>query len=137
MEKLSELKIAMSYRTAEDDIVKDFYVPCMKVSTLYRRAVGYFTIHGLAMAANGVANLAYRKGKMQLVASPHLSPEDAETLQNAVDDPDSVLLEIVHFWWTISIFVGQFPNIVHEKFWWTIPNPWTILPPATLFSQNI
>ena len=95
MEKLSGLKIKMSYRTGEDDIVKDFYVPCMKVSTLYRRAVGYFTSHGLSMAANGVANLVNRNGKMQLVASPHLSPEDAETLQNAVVDPDSVLKGIV------------------------------------------
>ena len=93
--ELSELSIKMSYRTGRDNIVDDFYIPCLEASTLYRRAVGYFTSHGLSVAARGVANLAFRKGKMRLVASPRLEPEDVEVLRLATDDPVSVLGKIV------------------------------------------
>ena len=93
--ELSELSINMSYRTGRDNIVDDFYIPCLEASTLYRRAVGYFTSHGLSVAARGVANLAFRKGKMRLVASPRLEPEDVEVLRLATDDPVSVLGKIV------------------------------------------
>ena len=93
--ELSELSIKMSYRTGRDNIVDDFYIPCLEASTLYRRAVGFFTSHGLSVAARGVANLAFRKGKMRLVASPRLEPEDVEVLRLAKDDPISVLGNIV------------------------------------------
>ena len=92
---LSGLAIKMSYRTGRDNIVDDFYVPCLESSILYRRAVGFFTSHGLSVAAKGVANLAFRKGKMRLVASPRLEPEDVEILRSVADDPVSVLGKIV------------------------------------------
>src|SRR5947207_697121 len=66
----NQLKI--SYRSSCDDLVRDLFVPCLEGSTLYRRAVGYFTSAGLAQAARGVASLVSRGGKMRLVASPHL-----------------------------------------------------------------
>jgi len=93
--ELSGLAIKMSYRTGRDNIVDDFYVPCLESSILYRRAVGFFTSHGLSVAAKGVANLAFRKGKMRLVASPRLEPEDVEILRSVADDPVSVLGKIV------------------------------------------
>ncbi|WP_208599089.1 DEAD/DEAH box helicase family protein [Desulfonatronum thioautotrophicum] len=62
---------------------------------MYRRAAGYFSSHGLALAARGVASLAHRKGTMRLVASPYLSPDDVQALQSAVDAPVEVLRSIV------------------------------------------
>lgn len=87
MKLLPDLPLRLSYRTGRDDLVRDFFIPCLETSALYRRAAGYFSSYGLALAARGVASLASRGGKMKLVVSPHLQPEDVEALQVAVDHP--------------------------------------------------
>lgn len=91
---LSNLPLRLSYRSGRDDLVKDFFVPCLESSVLYRRAAGYFTSSGLALAARGVASLASRGGKMQLVVSPHLDPEDVQALQAATENPVEILRTI-------------------------------------------
>lgn len=88
-------QLRVSYRTGRDDMVKDFYEPCLERAVLYRRAVGYFTSSSLALAARGVANLVARRGKMQLVASPHLEEADIEALELAKENPTRVLRQIV------------------------------------------
>jgi hypothetical protein len=91
---LAGLSLNLSYRTGRNDLVQDFFVPCLESSTLYRRAAGYFTSAGLALAARGVASLAARRGKMQLVVSPHLEPADVETLLAAHENPAAALKAI-------------------------------------------
>lgn len=91
---LSELNLRLSYRTGRDDLVRDFFNPCLESSVLYRRAAGYFTSSGLALAARGVASLAARQGKMKLVVSPHLEPADVEALSAASENPLSALRAI-------------------------------------------
>ena len=58
---LPQKEFNLSYRTSRDDLVKDFFIPCMEASVLYRRSAGYFTSAGLALAARGVASLASRR----------------------------------------------------------------------------
>ena len=94
MSQLQTLPLKLSYRTGRDDLVRDFFIPCLESSVLYRRAAGYFTSAGLALAARGVASLASRHGKMQLVVSPHLEPCDVETLQAAISNPVEALRAI-------------------------------------------
>jgi len=94
MKQLPDLPLRLSYRTGRDDMVRDFFIPCMETSDLYRRAAGYFTSFGLALAARGVANLASRGGKMKLVVSPHLDPADVEALQAAADSPADAIRAI-------------------------------------------
>jgi DNA phosphorothioation system restriction enzyme len=84
---LPDLSLRLSYRTGRDDLVRDFFNPCLETSVLYRRAAGYFTSSGLALAARGVASLAARRGKMKLVVSPHLEPADVEALSAAAENP--------------------------------------------------
>jgi DNA phosphorothioation system restriction enzyme len=92
---LSVVPLKISYRSGRDDFARDFFVPCLEQSVLYRRAAGYFTSSGLGLAARGVASLASRNGIMRLVASPHLEPEDVEALRSATEQPDEVLKHIV------------------------------------------
>ena len=92
---LTDCNPKISYRTGRDDLVKDFLVPCLEQSVLYRRAAGYFSSHGLALAARGVANLVSRDGKMRLVVSPHLEPDDVEALHRASTDNPGALRAIV------------------------------------------
>jgi len=91
---LAGLSLRLSYHTGRDDLAQDFFVPCLESAVLYRRAAGYFTSAGLALAARGVASLAARRGKMQLVVSPHLEPADAEALLAARANPVAALTAI-------------------------------------------
>jgi hypothetical protein len=73
---LPEIQLATEYRSDVDDLVRDFYLPCLERSALYRRAVGYFTSRGLSAAAQGLAALIKADGRMLLVASPLFDAED-------------------------------------------------------------
>lgn len=97
MPPLSQLAshLRISYRSGRDDLVRDFYVPCLERAALYRRAVGYFTSSGLAHAARGVASLVARGGKMRLVASPYLEENDVAALTKAAERPEEVLKSII------------------------------------------
>ncbi|MCU0781426.1 MAG: hypothetical protein MUF04_10050 [Akkermansiaceae bacterium] len=75
-------------------MVRDFFVPCLEHAVLYPRAAGYFTSHGLALAAKGVASLVARGGQMRLVVSPHLEPDDVAALQAGLDQPLDLLRSI-------------------------------------------
>jgi len=88
------LLLKPSYRTGRDDIVGDFYVPCLSACRLYRRAVGYFNSSGLALAARGVAALVENDGKMQLVASPALEDGDIEALSEGSENAEDVLRRV-------------------------------------------
>lgn len=39
---LKDIEIKKEYRTSYDNIVKDFYIPLLKESIYYKRAVGFF-----------------------------------------------------------------------------------------------
>jgi DNA phosphorothioation system restriction enzyme len=94
LKNLYEFPFRLSYRTGRDDLVRDFFIPCLESSVLYRRAAGYFTSSGLALAARGVASLASRWGKMRLVVSPYLEPADVDALQTAASNPTNALRAI-------------------------------------------
>lgn len=91
---LPDLPLRLSYRSGRDDLVRDFFIPCLETSSLYRRAAGYFTSASLALAARGVASLASRGGKMRLVVSPFLDPDDVKFLQSAAENPVDALRAI-------------------------------------------
>lgn len=88
---LADLTIDISYRSDEGNVVRDFYVPCLSRSRLYRRAAGYFTSNGLALAAKGLAHLIKSGGKVQLVVSPNLSEADIEAMHSGYKSRDAVL----------------------------------------------
>lgn len=95
MTLLTDLPLKLSYRTGRDDLVRDFFVPSLESAVLYRRAAGYFTSAGLALAARGIASMALRRGRIRLVASPHLDPNDIAALERAHNNPATALRAIV------------------------------------------
>jgi len=92
---LTEITLQSSYRTGRNNVVHEFFVPCLKSSILYRRATGYFTSGSLAMAARGIAHLISRGGKMQLITSPQLKLSDIDALNTAIKHPEKILKTII------------------------------------------
>ncbi len=82
---LQDLKICPEYRTPLNDIVHEFYLPLLGEAVLYQRSVGFFSSSALVEISKGIATLAQRGGKIQIVASPILSPDDIEAIKAGYD----------------------------------------------------
>ncbi|MBU7315379.1 DEAD/DEAH box helicase family protein [Paenibacillus oleatilyticus] len=88
---LSDLKIIDEYRSDTDNIIDDFYVPCLSNSIIYKRSVGYFTSGSLSLVARGVLQLLKNGGRMQLIASPYLSEEDVEAINRGYRNREDII----------------------------------------------
>lgn len=73
--------LRVGYRSDTDDIARDFYVPCLEVSTSYDRASGYFTSGALPIIAKGLVHYLESGGRMRLVCSPVVTEQDAEAIE--------------------------------------------------------
>lgn len=78
---LQDIPLKTEYRTLRDDIVNEFYVPLLKESISYNRAVGFFSSTILKMITLGLYQLFKNGGHVQLLASPKLSEDDIEVIQ--------------------------------------------------------
>lgn len=73
------------YRSFNDNIVKDFYIPVLGEAILYQRAVGFFSSSALVMLANGIEGLIKNGGRIEIVASPRLSKEDVDEISRGYE----------------------------------------------------
>ena len=80
---LLDVNLKQEYRSPRDNIVNDFYIPLLKEANLYKRSVGFFSSSSLLEISYGITHLINNNGKIQLIASPHLSDEDIEAINKA------------------------------------------------------
>jgi superfamily II DNA or RNA helicase len=82
---LQDLTLQTSYRSGRDMLLDDFYVPCLQEAIRYDRAVGYFSSTLYQVVGLAFADFAKRGGRMRLVCSPALTPEDFDAMKDAVE----------------------------------------------------
>ena len=80
-----DINLKTEYRSLLDNVVEDFYIPLLKESKLYQRAVGFFSSSALIMMSRGIEGLIKNDGKIELIASPRLSPEDIDEIQKGYE----------------------------------------------------
>lgn len=78
---LKELNLLDRYATNRDDLVADFYDPCLGCAVSYKRAVGYFSASILLLTAQPIVDFAQRGGRIQLICSPELAEEDIRAFE--------------------------------------------------------
>lgn len=78
---LMDLHIEKEYRNLKCDVISDFYIPILSEACTYKRAVGFFNSSALYEMAIGLKNLVQNNGKMELIVSPRLTPEDIESIR--------------------------------------------------------
>ncbi|MGW0713053.1 DEAD/DEAH box helicase family protein [Streptomyces sp. NPDC002643] len=69
------------YRSDRSDLVEGFYIPALRASTHYDRAVGYFNASVLTVLGHGLDDFATRGGHLRVVASPQIKQEDVAQIQ--------------------------------------------------------
>ncbi len=88
---LRDVPLRKEYRSNRGNVVKEFYIPCLKDAVLYQRAVGFFRSSSLVEISKGIGPMAESGGKIQLVASPYLSDEDIEAIKQGYADRDEII----------------------------------------------
>ena len=81
-----ELTILRGYKTNKHNIVKEFYLPTLAKSVLYKRAVGFFSSTALIELSKGIFGLVQKGGKIRFIVSPLLSTEDINAIQQGYDE---------------------------------------------------
>ncbi|HZR00549.1 MAG TPA: DEAD/DEAH box helicase family protein [Chloroflexota bacterium] len=87
---LSRVTLLDHYATNRNDLVAEFYSPCLAGAARYDRAVGYFRSTFFLLAAEPIAAFALRGGKIRLVCSPELVADDIEALAKGYAWRDAV-----------------------------------------------
>ena len=74
-----------TYWSGENDLIKEFYVPCMEESIEYCRAVGYFHSSIFCYITNGLYPFIQHGGRMRIVCSVNVSLEDEHQIALGYD----------------------------------------------------
>ena len=72
------------YRSGDDDLVEELYHPALARSSLYWRAVGYFSSSALEAIGEPMGTFVERGGTMKLVTSVELQEEDVRAIQHGL-----------------------------------------------------
>ena len=73
------------YRSDSDRLLEDFYIPALKQSVSYDRAVGFFSATMLSFAAQGISSLVENGGSMRLIFGGELDASDAEAIASGYE----------------------------------------------------
>ena len=73
---LKDINIKNEYRSLHDNIPKDFYIPLLGESIMYKRSVGYFSSKVLISISYGIEKMIQNGGIIRLICSPNLDHED-------------------------------------------------------------
>jgi len=85
MDSLSSLSLQPAYHKGEDDIAEDFYLPCMKRSVRYDRAIGYFRSSIYLIAWDSLRRFVKNGGKMRIICSPEMADSDSEAIKRGYE----------------------------------------------------
>lgn len=73
------------YRSEDDNILEDFYLPALSSSILYKRSVGYFSAAMLSYASQGLSEFLANNGKMQLIFGGEIAANEAAAIEDGYD----------------------------------------------------
>lgn len=77
---LRDLSLKLQYRTDRDDLVTDFFIPCLSNSIEYDRAVEFMTLKSISTLSLGLQNFADHEGKIRLITGHRYASSDLDVL---------------------------------------------------------
>lgn len=82
---LRDLRLKGVYKSDEDNILEDFYIPSLLVACSYDRAVGYFSAATISYAAQAISTFVRHNGRMRLVLGAFADAEDIEAVSKGLE----------------------------------------------------
>jgi|LWDU01.1.fsa_nt_gi superfamily II DNA or RNA helicase len=105
-------EIRYRYSTDKNNVLKDFYIPVLRESVLYDRAVVHFSSQGLLKYLQGIDGLVENNGKMRLIIGDTLTDDEYLAIRNSNDYED--VFERLDSTWSDILNHNQFEEL--EKY---------------------
>ena len=87
---LTDVNILPEYHTVEDNVIEDFYIPCLSESVSYHRISGFFAGITFQMIGKGLSKLITNGGQMKMIISTRLSQQDEEAIAQGYTEREIV-----------------------------------------------
>jgi len=86
---LRDISLKEEYRSDRDDIISEFFIPCLSNCIEYDRCIEYVTIKSLTTLALGFDNFAKNKAKLRMITGHRFSASDLELLNKLFSEQTS------------------------------------------------
>lgn len=77
---LRTIPLKLQYRTDRDDLITDFFIPCLSNSIEYDIAIEYATIKSISTLSLGLQNFLQNEGKIRLITGHRYRSMDLDIL---------------------------------------------------------
>ena len=78
---LRDLSLKREYRSDRDDLLAEFFVPCLSNCIQYDRAIEFISIKSLSTLAFGLDNITKKHAKIRLISGHRFGSSDLEMLK--------------------------------------------------------
>ena len=82
---LRDLSLKQEYRSDVDDVVSEFFIPCLTNSIQYDRTVEFISIKSLSTLTFGLENIQDHHAKIRLVSGHRFSTTDLNMIKKLFD----------------------------------------------------
>ncbi len=88
---LRDLSLKQEYRSDRDDVVSDFFIPCLTNSIQYDRTIEFISVKSLSTLTFGLENIQDHHAKIRLVSGHRFSTSDLNSIVRLFDSHTSRL----------------------------------------------
>ena len=82
---LRDLSLKQEYRSDKDDVVTEFFIPCLTNSIQYDRTIQYITVKSLSTLTFGLENIQDHHAKIRLISGHRFSTRDLDAIIKLFD----------------------------------------------------
>ena len=85
---LRDLSLKQEYRSDKDDVVSEFFIPCLTNSIQYDRTIEYISVKSLSTLTFGLENIQDHHAKIRLISGHRFSTHDLNVITKLFDHQD-------------------------------------------------
>ncbi len=82
---LRDLQLKQEYRSDKDDVVSEFFIPCLSNSIQYDRTIEFISVKSLSTLTFGLENIQDHHAKIRLVSGHRFSTSDLNAMVKLFD----------------------------------------------------
>ena len=82
---LRDLQLKQEYRSDKDDVVSEFFIPCLSNSIQYDRTIEFISVKSLSTLTFGLENIQNHHAKIRLVSGHRFSTSDLNAIIRLFD----------------------------------------------------
>jgi superfamily II DNA or RNA helicase len=90
---LDRSSIRQNYRTGSDNLIHDFYLPCLGAASKYDRAVGYFRSSIFSIIGRDIIQFIKNEGVIRIICSTELDINDIKHIGIGLEERERIVIK--------------------------------------------